>query len=204
MSIDNITAGTLAPADTFLEQLRAATSVSHKNLESLPVSASILSPRVTHKDYANYLSLMHDAIKSIETYIFPKLTAIVPDIENRRKLPAIEADLSVLGHKKENFETIFDHENQSAGFALGIFYVIEGSSLGGRFILKNIEQALGYNETNGAAYFGGYGNKTGSRWKDFLHGMTACEAANDCGDDIIAGARFAFNAIHKHFAATTI
>lgn len=204
MSIDNITAGTLAPADTFLEQLRATTSVSHKNLESLPVSASILSPQVTREEYANYLSLMHDAVKSTETCIFPKLTAIVPDIENRRKLPSIEADLNVLGFKKENFEPIFGHENQSTGFALGIFYVIEGSSLGGRFILKNIEQVLGYNENNGAVYFGGYGNKTGSRWKNFLNCMTAYEAANDCGDEIIAGANFAFGAIHEHFSAATI
>lgn len=204
MSIDNIAAGTLAPANTFLEQLRAATSVSHKNLENLPVSASILSPRVTREEYANYLNLMHDAVKSTETYIFPKLSAVVTDIENRRKLAAIEADLNVLGYAKEDFEPIFNHENQSKGFALGIFYVMEGSSLGGRFILKNIEQNLGYNEDDGAAYFAGYGNKTGSHWKDFLHCMTQYEAANNCGDEIIAGANFAFDAIHEHFATATI
>ncbi|RYZ79234.1 MAG: biliverdin-producing heme oxygenase, partial [Proteobacteria bacterium] len=78
-------------------------------------------------------------------------------------------------------------------------YVVEGSALGGRFIFKNIEAALGFTDEHGARYFAGYGNKTGSHWKGFLNAFTSYIIENNAQDDAIAGANFAFSRIHKHF-----
>jgi heme oxygenase len=66
-------------------------------------------------------------------------------------------------------------------------------------ILKNITGALGHNADSGAAYFSGYGNKTGSHWKTFLDALLQFETENNAGEEIIAGANFAFEAIHAHF-----
>lgn len=186
--------------ETFLDRLRKNTAVSHTQLEELPVSKSIMKPDVSSAEYITYLSLMHDVVKDAETNIFPALSAIVTDMEERNKTMLIENDLKGLGHSKTAYTTLFeDVKNSSNAFKLGIFYVIEGSSLGGRVILKNISAVLGYDEANSASYFSGYGNQTGSHWKSFLATLVQYEDENNTGDEIIAGADFAFKTIAKHF-----
>lgn len=188
--------------DTFLDRLRKSTAVPHTQLEELPVSKSIMKPDVSPAEYITYLSLMHDVVKDAETNVFPALSAIVTDMEERNKTILIENDLKGLGHSKSGYKTLFENvQDYSNAFKLGIFYVIEGSSLGGRVILKNISAVLGYDETNGASYFSGYGNQTGSHWKSFLSTLVQYEDENNAEDEIIAGADFAFRTIAKHFTS---
>lgn len=187
---------------TFLDQLRTVTSESHKNLESLPLSASILSPQISKSDYAHYLDIMLDVTQETESRIYPIVADLFPDIEERKKAPYLRDDLKTLGTSKTDFQQPFaSQKTMSVPFALGIFYVVEGSTLGGRFILKNINEALGYDHDNGAKYFSGYGNKTGVYWKNFLNVLTRYEEQNNAADEIIAGADYAFQAIHDHFLA---
>lgn len=187
---------------SFLENLRSTTAQSHTNLEALPISASIMNPQVTNSEYALYLDLMHDVVKDAEENIFPALGDIITDLKDRSKNHLLEQDLKALGYTKANTEAkplSASLENSSKAFAMGIFYVVEGSSLGGRVILKNINAALGHDIENGASYFGGYGGQTGSHWKNFLVQLTQYEAQNNNADEIIAGADYAFNAISRHF-----
>jgi heme oxygenase len=189
-------------AETFLERLRNSTAQSHQELEGLPVSVSIISPKVTSQDYVAYLALMHDVIKDAEENIFPILAPVIPDLEERNKTHLLEADLINLGHAKIAYARAITNGLSSCttAFALGIMYVIEGSTLGGRFILKNINATLGHDEAHGAAYFSGYGNQTGSRWKNFLNLMVAYESEHNCETEITAGANYAFNAISRHLS----
>lgn len=83
---------------------------------------------------------------------------------------------------------------------MGIMYVVEGSTLGGRFILKNVQENLGYNEEKGASYFSGYGNKTGSFWKKYLNSLTEFESKTNSQEEIIEGADYAFRVIGKHLS----
>lgn len=187
---------------SFLENLRNATAQSHTSLEALPISASIMNPNVSNAEYALYLDLMHNVVKDAEDNIFPGISDIVTDMSDRNKSHLLEQDLKTLGIAKEkNAKPLSESlENTSKGFAMGIFYVIEGSSLGGRVILKNINAALGHTIENGAAYFGGYGGQTGSYWKNFLAQLTQYADQNNNADEIIAGADYAFNAISNHFS----
>lgn len=191
---------TLAPA-AFLEKLRNATSQSHTYLESLPVSVSIMKPDVSNKEYGHYLSLMHDVVTDAEDNIFPALQHIITDLDERAKKHFLEQDLQSLGIASDpNSKPLSASlDSISTGFALGIMYVVEGSSLGGRVIYKNINAVLGHDAENGARYFAGYGAQTGSHWKKFLDALIQYEAENGCGNDIIAGAEYAFNAISAHF-----
>lgn len=187
---------------TFLENLRNATAQSHTNLEALPISTSIMNPAVTNDEYALYLALMKDIVKDAEENIFPALADIVTDLYERNKTHLLEKDLDFLGYTKQSIENnpvSSGITNPSKAFALGVFYVIEGSSLGGRVILKNINAALGHDIEKGASYFGGYGGQTGSYWKNFLNALTQYETETGSADEIIAGADYAFNAISKHF-----
>jgi len=192
---------TATSAELFLAQLRSQTAASHKNLEELPVSTSLLSSNVTKESYAHYLTLMHDVVADTEARIFPLTNSIIPDLAERRKLAAITADLKHLGVTKDNYKPIYNlPENVTTAFALGILYVIEGSSLGGRFILNNINSVLAFDENGGATYFAGYGNKSGSLWKHFLQNLTVYQTQHDCAEEIIAGADFAFRSVHEHFS----
>lgn len=193
---------TTTTAASFLEKLRNETSVAHKNLERIPSSAAILKPEVTISEYATYLKLMHGVVSDLETKIHPKISGIISDLGERKKASDLKADLEHIGFSaSEKAKNPFGAAKETAAFSLGIAYVVEGSTLGGRFILKNIQSALGFDETRGASYFSGYGNKTGSMWKSFLEQMTDYASGTNCEDEIIAGANFAFDAIHKHMSA---
>lgn len=183
----------------FLNTLKIKTAGAHKRLENLPVSSCILSPEMKIEDYVHYLKLMYDVHYDVEENIFPLLSNSIRDLKERKKKHLIEEDLAFLNYNKPIVSPVFNIENITIPFALGILYVVEGSSLGGRFILKNIETISGLNEGKGILYFTGYGNKTGSQWKSFLSVLTDYQEENDCEDEIINGAIYAFDCIHDHF-----
>lgn len=183
----------------FLTDIKTQTADSHKKLESLPISASILSPDMKIEDYIHYLSLMHDVHKNTEDVIYPMLAGVIDDLGQRKKKHLIEGDLQFLNYKKTDAAKVFDVSGRSIPFALGIFYVIEGSSLGGRFILKNITANQRLSGGEGVSYFTGYGDTTGSYWKNFLNMFAEYEEHNNCSEDIIKGAVYAFDSIYNHF-----
>ncbi|MGV3696464.1 biliverdin-producing heme oxygenase [Flavobacterium sp.] len=189
---------TLTPID-FLDKLRSETSDLHTQLETLPIARAIVSEKVTSKNYGDYLCLMHNVVCDVELAVFPKLCSVIPDLENRRKRQWIESDIQCAFRKIVPRLTAFNDEF-SVAFALGILYVVEGSTLGGRYILKNIQPILGYTNEMGARYFAGYGDKTGSHWKSFLLALTQYEKENQCSDEIISGANFAFKTIYNHLS----
>ncbi|MHC0445488.1 biliverdin-producing heme oxygenase [Flavobacterium sp. 3-218] len=188
-------------ASTFLQDLKTQTADSHKKLEELPVSKSIMSPEMKIEDYTYYLSLMHDVHNDTEGLIFPFFSNRLEDLEQRRKKHLIEEDLIFLNAQKTNSEKVFQKEITSVPFALGVLYVVEGSTLGGRFILKNVSKFPELSGEQGVSYFNGYGDKTGSFWKSFLSFLADYEQEHNCREEIIEGAIFAFDSIYNHFAA---
>lgn len=184
---------------SFPEQLKTRTAAAHQRLEELPVSKSILSESVTPQSYAHYLKLMRDVVCETEYRIFPLVKAVITDLDQRTKRKSIEDDIRHAGSDPGPAVKVFQRDDLSQAFALGILYVIEGSTLGGRFIFKNIEKSLGYTADAGASYFAGYGNTTGSMWKNFMAQLTDFETKTGLGDEIIAGAIFGFESIENHF-----
>jgi len=199
MNVENTT--TASASETFLNNLRTKTSDSHKGLEALPISKSIVDPKITIEEYALYLSLMYDVVQDLEENIYPILSAVISDLSQRNKAHLLLKDLKQIGfEKKQTFSPFKNTSEISPSFAMGMMYVVEGSTLGGRFILKNIQENLGFTEENGASYFSGYGNKTGSFWKNYLNSLTDFESQNNAEADIIAGADYAFQVIAKHLS----
>ncbi|KDN55938.1 hypothetical protein FEM21_09630 [Flavobacterium seoulense] len=162
------------------------------------MSQLIVSPEITVQKYAEYLLVMQSIVKDVEAKVYPVISNFISDVDQRKKLNLIQSDLRVLGFSARNESTAFDADFEIP-FALGIMYVLEGSSLGGRVILKNIEKQLGFTSDYGAQYFAGYKENTGLLWKNFISEMVRYEEDHDCGDVIIEGANFAFGIIHKHF-----
>lgn len=186
-------------SSNFLVDLKSRTADSHKKLESLTVSALIISPDMKLSDYVHYLCLMHDVHKNTEDLIFPLIYNVIDDLNQRKKSHLIEDDLLYLNHNKAVITPVFNTSEMTVPFALGVLYVIEGSTLGGRFILKNITTIPGLDNGQGTSYFNGYGEKTGSYWKSFLNFMDEYNQIYNCTETIIEGAIYAFDSIYNHF-----
>lgn len=188
MSVENLKTDESATI-SFLNNLRNKTAESHKGLEALPISKLVVDPKITIEEYALYLSLMHDVVQNLEEDIYPILSGLILDLNERKKTKLILEDLKHIGTEKKKTVSPFKNASEiSVPFAMGMMYVVEGSTLGGRFILKNIQENLGLNEEKGASYFAGYGNKTGSFWKSYLNTLTDFESENNSEEEIIAGA----------------
>jgi heme oxygenase len=51
--------------------------------------------------------------------------------------------------------------------AFGALYVVEGSTLGGTIIARQVERSLGFTAGAGCSYFRSYGAALGPMWKAF-------------------------------------
>jgi heme oxygenase len=194
--------GVITPDAEFLGQLRGRTAALHQHLEDLPLSKSLMSENVTLATYAWYLTCMKDVMAAYDEQILPIIEDQVPQAADRLKQEAIAADLNTLesdGVDLEESTTLKVPQIQDDAFAWGMAYVIEGSTLGGRVILKHITPKLGVTEERGARFFAGYGADTGMMWKSFLAALTAYAVDQNAGEQIIKGALAGFGMIANHF-----
>lgn len=199
-SIDNTTEELHFP--TLLKQ---ATATAHANLEQLPISSSIMKPDVTMAEYSRYLQVMYQVINEVEKRFFHVVSSVFSDMNLRAKSDLIKEDLKKIGGIPEaKSSLIFDSADKSTAFIVGIIYVVEGSTLGGRYMLKNINSVIDFGGQNATTFLDGYGNTTGSMWKKFANELSEFEAVTKSSSDIIAGAQHAFEAIHNHFLTSLV
>ena len=184
----------------FLQELKKATARLHQELEELLISKTLISPEVSVQDYLTYLKRMNDVIVEVESEVFPLVQHEIPDVGGRRKSGLFQKDFQALGvirETKPNLLGIWKPES-SVGFAMGIMYVIEGSTLGGRMIYKHVQKFLDLDADSGAAYFAGYSENTGNFWKEFMATLARHEEKYGNSQEIINGANHAFGVIGNH------
>lgn len=183
--------------DLFLKNLRDRTGESHKNLEENHYSKAILNPGVTLAAYQTYIAKLYGVTRACERDIFPEIASVLPDLEERYKSGLILKDLANTGISRVSIDNIPVFQFTASGIAkaLGVMYVLEGSTLGGKILYKHIHQALGLNDENGASYFWGYGQKTGMLWKIFVSSLAVYAVEENCEDEIISSAVQTFTII---------
>ncbi len=186
-------------AEVFLKELRQRTAAAHEALEALPLSQRITDPDLDRADYISYLQVMQHVVASMELVLHPLLKDILTDIDTRSKTAWTTGDLAALGASENPYPPFtFPFPPVGLAYGLGAYYVLEGSTLGGRVILKSLPQAL---IADGAtAYFEGYGAETGSMWKRFLEVLSGYAAESPMeAAGIINGAEDTFAAIRNYF-----
>ncbi len=197
-----------APAATtssegFLLKLRERTGPLHRSLEELPLSRSLTDPAITREQYGQYLLALRPVVEQVETGLYPILSHLLPDMDRRKKLPLLDSDLTYLQipiNQAGSAPADGWLQTPTLSHAIGIVYVMEGSTLGGRMIIKNIQSSLGFLKNQGASYFTGYGDQTGPLWKSFLDALTRYEYLSGNGNDIIDGAIHAFQVIRQQIS----
>ena len=187
-------------AEIFFARLKKETADMHKRLENHPLSRALMHPQLSTQDYVIYLKKMGSVMSFCEMNIFPAVQHIVPDLHERKKTQLIKDDLEYFSAEKEPATNNYEPFNKtSLPFALGYLYVIEGSTLGGRIILKHIQTRLDIDGERGGSFFAGYKEGTSIKWKNLLQNLSDYILDNRCEEETIAGAKNAFSTIYDHF-----
>jgi heme oxygenase len=180
----------------FLKRLRSETAVLHRELENLKLSKIIVSDQITREAYIHYLVCIYPFVKSCEEQFFAILAAYLPDVRLRKKSILIEKDLQLL-HPSWIPPVMQGLSETSLDKAFGGMYVMEGSTLGGKFIYSNMVDRLSLDAAHGASYFYGYGADTGKMWTTFLSVLCHYAATTGNESEIIAGACEKFEEVYR-------
>lgn len=175
----------------------------HRQLEESPLSMNLMSPEVSLQQYASYLAAMKGVIEFTEAQLFPIVSELIADTEERRKLTSISEDLEALSSQVTipSYPAFVPFQLPvSPAFAMGVIYVVEGSTLGGRVILKHLQQRA-FSLSDGTAFFTGYGEHTGRLWKSFLNAFSSYAVQTNSQKEISEGAQQAFRSIYNYFVS---
>jgi heme oxygenase len=176
----------------FIEELLERTADWRTRFGQNILSVHLMGKDVTEDYYKEYLSALYGFIAGFETYIFPELKDIVPDLEERRKTGAIERDLEKLKVDPAGFdampESYFKSMYPDPYAALGALYVLESSTLGGHLVQEHLKAALGEKTADKISYFVMHGERTDTMWQHFLKNFTAVAENNDKEEIIIDAA----------------
>ena len=149
-------------AASIRDLLRDGTRVEHDRLED---GLRLTDPALTLERYRAVLARFHGFWAGWE----PRVAAALADdafLAPRRRLGLLRHDLRALGVVPENLPVCPPPLLHGRGEAMGSLYVMEGSTLGGRVILKGLER-LGV-PPEARSYFAGHGEATGAMWRAFL------------------------------------
>jgi heme oxygenase len=153
---------------TAVERLREATGAAHQELDGmLGIVSRLAAPGGPAAMLPRYFALHAIAEPPIEAALAhlsaTARAALQP--QTRQRVPAIAGALRRLGLPTPKLP---DHRLalSSTAAALGALYVLEGSSLGGRLILRDLHAAGA--DTAGLEFLDPYGDSTGARWRALL------------------------------------
>ena len=180
-------------------RLRSETAAHHQNLED---GLRLLAPDLTAKRYREILEgffSVHTALEDRLEQIFrtrPDSSACALYLPDRRKLEWLRSDLQLapgdlpVAHHPFDFGWIKDEPE-----LWGALYVIEGSTLGGQVLTRELKSFdLG---NLGTRYFESYGPDVGRLWQRFSHELnTLPEAWHDA---IVKAADRTFAELARHF-----
>jgi len=157
-------------APTLLEALRTGTALLHVALEKrLP----FFCERLDAEWYARLLKAYYGFYQPMEAALYE--SALIPDGFDqvlRVKTPTLVSDLHALGLDNPTINALPRccalPPLDTPAACLGALYVLEGATLGGQVLRREMAQRLGLDASNGGAFLNVYGAETGRRWKDFL------------------------------------
>jgi heme oxygenase len=184
--------------DGILARLKRETRSQHESTEG---DVDLMRPDFTKENYRDLLVKFYSFYKPFEDKVSQAIAENRIEFNHSERLntPKLEKDLKSLGMSDEEISNIETTEEipqlDSKERIFGSLYVIEGSTLGGQVISRHLKQNLGIDETNGTAFFSGYGKETGPMWKAFGEAITNFADKSDNHDEIIAGARETFEKI---------
>ncbi len=154
-------------------RLRNVTQPLHSELNNHPILSKLLTPELELEDYIKLIRLFFTFYETWESGIdrFMNNHSLDFDYTARRKTDWLKQDMKYF--KQVPIDPIPENttnqcEINSIGQLIGSLYVIEGSTLGGQLISRQLFQNKQLSYDSGARFFYGYGEMTDGRWREFL------------------------------------
>ncbi|MFN0072936.1 MAG: biliverdin-producing heme oxygenase [Chloroflexota bacterium] len=190
-----------------MARLRQETALQHTALDQ----GLNLSQRLRGMaPYRALLERFYGIYEPLETQILSRAEPLPPglELEKRRKIPLLQHDLSMLG-KQHPLPMSLPcctalPALDSPAALLGCLYVLEGSTLGGQHIARELRKVLGLTAEDGGAFFSSYGAEVGTMWRAFGAIVDACPLSEDQEQQMISAARDTFTAFHQWLCVPSI
>jgi heme oxygenase len=173
------------------ERLRSATADLHRAAEDAFASGERLTSMAGYVDLLDRLWSLHAGLEQAVALHAPGIFGL--EVERFRRSPMLTLDLEAIAARAPRLTPVLVAFASPAA-ALGGLYVLEGSMLGGRVLLRRAQDGLGVTELHGARFLAGHGAATGQRWKQFLQVLALIPATGEDAEQAETGARATFAA----------
>ncbi len=193
-----------------LNELRQATGAIHGRIEELPICREMLAGTVDRAAYARLLGDVFHLHRAYETALAacPSVAALWPQTPSRAA--AIARDLAVFGvaprstpSRVVEWQADIEALDHPAAWA-GVGYVVEGSRLGSRVLVKSLAAAFGVEPVPGVGldYHLDAGDDPNGNWRRVLGALAALDRGPQARRAIVAAAVATFEALYElHEAA---
>lgn len=177
--------------------------------EALEARVDILSEGLSLERYKFILEKFYGYYLPLENRVvsLKGFEALGLDSEPRRKLPKLVSDLGKLGLSSraiENLPVCSDlPELNTLDQVLGSMYVLEGATLGGQIIRRELRKRPEFSRKDWFDFYNSYGDKVGTRWKAFCTALNRYGEANlaiETRQGIIEGAKQTFEKLDRWLA----
>jgi heme oxygenase len=181
-----------------LQRLRLETRPYHEALDHHPLMVQLMSPELSLPLYQHLLGKFLGFYQPLEPILarFPHWSSLGLNLAERRKTSWLLQDLSRLGASAADLPACpaadWIHD---AAAAMGTFYVMEGSTLGGQVISRHVTSRLGLRADHGLAFFSSYGESVGARWKETREALLRFVELGGDEDSMIEAAKKTFIAL---------
>lgn len=181
------------------EKIKTSTSSDHKNAEKHSYGREIMSRSLTKEQYAQLLVANYTYIAAWEKQ-WSQITDFDTtqfNLSSRSKTVMLENDLTSIGIDPSSLHLLDIEIPTSLAQFAGRMYVIEGSTLGGAMIEKQLQLNPNLKGCS-FEFYGGYGPNLIPFWKAFLAELNKIEDENEQNEAVLWAKR-SFNNMETCF-----
>lgn len=167
------------PLLPIMERLKRETQTQHSQIEQVRTMKRLFATDYSLTEYRQHLEKMYGFLRVIEPLLLPHMqeASLHYFFSERSKQAWLMQDLSHFGLTPAQILALPQcptptYVNHFAD-ALGVYYVLEGSSLGGQFIFKQLQHHFGEAGLDKLRFYQGYGEQTRLNWQQFSELLTA-------------------------------
>lgn len=180
--------------------LRSATRSAHAELDALPILDAMKIGSVSLDDYRHYLTAMVRLLEQSSKSIAPWKAELVTPLANsdctdrlrfyRMDLSQIECELGISA--APNHQAPSQVLATDIASTCGVLYVVEGSMLGARTLVRPIRSVLGANLQAATRGLSGFQGDTGRRWRGICAALDSTLTTSSSVDRAIIAAETTF------------
>ena len=186
---------------SLLDRLKRETQAIHRDVER---QIDVMSRVRTAGSYRTLLEQLYGVYCPVESEIARSMSEIatwLPDIDKRMRTASLSLDLRVLGNFcPEALPLAPTPPLCSLPQRFGCLYVLEGSTLGGQTIAREVSSQLRYSPESGCSFFASHGAEISGMWRRFREAIESYAAAHsESHDTIIQSAAATFHTFSGWF-----